>query len=506
VLYTSSRIDYQTPLLQPAERRAASLVERSSSLSRIAGNTSWLLGGELLGRLLSFVAVLRLTRSLSAGALGSVELGLAIYGFVQMVTLGGLDVLVTRKAARSERHLGRLVAIYWHVGALAYLLTLLPIALLALLSGKPAPAPYMIISFALAAAVSPLGPRFVFVGRERSSVIAVAGVLAQLTWLCALLLLVHGDKDVRLVPFIWMAAELMRHVMTLGSFLRRYGAMKLRIPWRLVTAWARASIPPTIGRAARGVFFTGDLLLLGMIGRIDELGFYTVAIRLPMFLIASADMGQRGLFPSLARLIPAGDRDATGRFQMQSVKAVLSVLLAAVCMLSAVAGPFVTTVFGPHWITSVMLFRILLWRVPFAVVAGLYRNVVWAAVPGLEGRIGFISASFMIASVLVGTFTYGAVGCAAAMVCSELVALALYVGPSKPFMTMPFRGHTSWLLRVGFGVVLAAAVHVYAQGASAYAAIAVAVLAGFVAALLPNVEHLGLLLRRGKPQPHAASR
>ena len=73
------------------------MVKPSSSASRIAGNTSWLLGGELLGRLLSFVAVLHLTHALSAGALGAVELGLAIFGFVQMVTLGGLDVLVTRK-------------------------------------------------------------------------------------------------------------------------------------------------------------------------------------------------------------------------------------------------------------------------------------------------------------------------------------------------------------------------------------------------------------------------
>lgn len=478
------------------------MVKPSSSAARIAGNTSWLLGGELLGRLLSFVAVLHLTHALSAAALGAVELGLAIFGFVQMVTLGGLDVLVTRRAARSERNLGRLVSIYWQVGGLAYLLVLPPIVLLAFLSGKAAPAPYMMIAFAAATIVAPLGPRFVFVGRERTWVMALAGVVAQLAWLFGIYGLIRNDNDVRLVPWLWMGAELMRSSVLLWMFTRWFGGVKVRVRRRLVSAWARASIAPTVGRAARGVFFTGDLLVLGLIGRIDELGFYTVAMRLPMFLMASADMAQRGIFPSVARLIAAGDRRETGRFQMGSIKIVLSVLLAATCMLSAVAGPIVTSLFGAQWQGSVLLFQILLWRVPSSIVSGLYRNVIWAGAPGLEGRIGVISAGAMVASVLVGSYFFGATGCAVAMVASELFALLLYATPARRFMELPWEGHTSWLLRVLLGVGLAIVVHGLAQRTSAYAAIALAVLAGGVAALLPNIEGLRQLLR-GKRRPEA---
>ena len=81
-----------------------SMARGTSTLRTILGNAGWLVLAEVTGRLLTFLAIAHLSRRLGPGPMGMVELGLGIFGFLALVALGGVEVLATRRTARTRVH------------------------------------------------------------------------------------------------------------------------------------------------------------------------------------------------------------------------------------------------------------------------------------------------------------------------------------------------------------------------------------------------------------------
>jgi O-antigen/teichoic acid export membrane protein len=264
------------------------MARNRTSFHKILENVVWMTGAEIVGRGISFVTMVHLSRTLEPAGMGVVDFGLSVFVMVQIFTLGGVEVLGTRLAARSERRLralaGTVCLIGWIFFALAYACV---VGLLPLLAGKSEMRTAALL-FALATFLAPLGLRFAYLGRERLAIPAIASVLVHAGILGLVLMLVRERDDLRIVPFIWIGCESLRALLQYIAFRRRYGGIRLRLRWLHLRAWLAAALPLTVSRVGRGFLLVLDLLMLGFLASPAEVGFYGVGLRIPQRDLRSA--------------------------------------------------------------------------------------------------------------------------------------------------------------------------------------------------------------------------
>ena len=241
------------------------MAERASTAKTILSNVGWLVAAEVAGRLVTFIALMHLTRALGPAPLGIVEFGLAVFALLSLVSLGGVEILAKRQVARTTRGIGRvagtsLVLSWTWLGVAVALL-----ALFAPLVERPAPTFLVATGFIVAAALTPLGLRFAFLGRERMDRLAIASVAGQLVWAASVLVFVESTDDVLLVPALWLAGEATRVILLMVAYKGLFG--RIRMPRaRGLRVWAAASVPVSLGRIARGSLYLIDVFILGLIG------------------------------------------------------------------------------------------------------------------------------------------------------------------------------------------------------------------------------------------------
>ncbi len=396
-----------------------------STPRRILSNVGWLAAAEVFGRLLTFVALMHLTRALGPRHMGMVEFGLSIFSILALVALGGIEIVAKRQVARTTQGMGRIAGVVVVVGWTWLGCALLVLAFAASSFDREAPALMVAAGFALASLITPLTLRFAFLGRERMDHLAISSVLGQLTWTVAVLIGIQSAEDVQLVPALWLAGETVRVVVLLVAYRRLFGRIH-RPRLRALKVWAIASVPVGVGRIARGSLYLVDVFILGLLAPLAVVGLYGVALRLPLFVVAVGVMAHEALFPSVARLIPAGDRAGLGALQGVAFRAAVSLGLAAALTLAGSAEAFLGTLFGDPYRAAAPFMAVLVWKIPLSAVSGLYRNVVWASRPALEAPLSVTGSALTIVAAVSATLAFGPLGCAWAMVGGEALLLCLY--------------------------------------------------------------------------------
>ena len=405
---------------------------RGSSARTILANVGSLLGAEVVGRILTFVALMHLTRALGPDAMGMVEFGLALFALLTLVGVGGIEILGKRQVARTTRGMGRIGGTVLLVGWawLAAALLLLGVGLSFV--DRPPPTLTIAAGFAAAALIAPLGLRFAFLGRERMDRLAIATVLGQLTWAAAVLLVVKDAEDVTLIPALWLSGEAVRVTVLLLSYRKLFGRLQ-RPKARALRAWAIASVPVGLGRIARGALYIVDVFILGLFAPLAVVGLYGVALRLPLFVVSSGVWVHHSLFPSIVRLLP--DPDGLARLQGIGLRAATSLGLAVALTLGIAAEDLLCVAFGVEFAPAAPIMAVLAWKVPLSSVGGLYRNVVWAASPQREAVLSVTGSLLTIAAAAIGAVVWGAMGCATAMVAGEAFLLVAYLWGSREHPT-----------------------------------------------------------------------
>lgn len=469
---------------------------RSTEVSALVSNALWLIGGEVSARVLAFLSFLWLTRVLSAGMLGTLELGLAALGLAHLVSVGGAEVLAVRSVARGTHAERGIAGMYVWTGWVAGLILVPAVLLVAWLSGRPSLAVWFAVSYAaIGALIMPLAMRFFFLGREQMSTLAAGELTSAAARLPLILLFVHRDEDLVWAPAIWATAESVRAGALLCLFHRRAGSPRLAPHVSRLAVWFRGAMLPAVGKVGRGLFFVFDLLLLGLLAPLEELGLYAVAVRLPLLALSLAEMVRRSLFPSAVRLAASGEQAEFAKFQSESVKAAVSLGFPVALAMALVAEPLMTQVFGPTWGPSAPLMSILVWRLPLGAITLVHRNVVWAVAPASDGRVAGVGFGIMAVLVSAGATAHGAAGCAVGMLAAEAILLALYARAARAHVRLPLAGHMGWVARVAIGATAIVATAQLAYGLHPWARIALSALVALGVGVWTNWYHLVELLK-----------
>jgi O-antigen/teichoic acid export membrane protein len=354
----------------------------------------------------------------------------------------------------------------------------------------PSPDGAVLSAYALTLLAVAMSTRWVHLGLERASRVAVARVAGEAVVLLAVLLAVRGPEDLVRVPLAQFAGEMLASVVLL-LWLRRAGhAIGARLDWALTLPLLLRAVPLVASSLLGLMVYNADFIFLRVMRGAASVGLYAAAYTLMSFLINIGYAYSLSLLPALARLssAPAEQRALYHSASAHVIAASLPVAVGGFVLAPQIIG----VVFGEEYAPAAIALRFIIWAVPLCVLRDVPIIALMAA--GREDSVlritGIAALSTLVLNVLLIP-PYGIAGAAAATVLTEGIRLVV----------------AQWYsTRLGFGVTsvarywrsaLAAAVMTLALIAAAEAPLPVSVLAGGVVYVAVLAAVGGIRLRRG---------
>ncbi|MBL8841470.1 MAG: oligosaccharide flippase family protein [Planctomycetes bacterium] len=399
-----------------------------------------LLCGEGLQRVLSFVAIGLLTRRLTRPAYAPIEVALAVLMFGALFVELGLPLLAAREVARAPgaaRRLARPVVALQCAAAALLLVAAVVARAGGLLDRELAPLlPIYVASLLLLPALLP----WLFQGLGAMSLVAAPGVVRQALFLLGVFVLVKGDGDVAVVPWIEVAAVGGAALLAQFAWRRRRQALAIEEGVAAAAAGGAAAAAPAPAELLREAapmglsqllwslrMFLATLLLWKLLpeGQRAQVADYGVAHRVMMLLQALLTMYFTNLYPTLARAV-VRSREELGRLLRRSAALAAAAALLMAGSLASGAEPLLATLFGAELANpqSVRCLRLLLFVVPLLALRGHFRLTLLALGRG-RGELAVSCAGTLLLAALLPSLTAaeGASGAALALLIAEAAGM-----------------------------------------------------------------------------------
>ena len=378
--------------------------------------------GEGVARLLGLVAVFWTARRLEPGGFGLITLGATLVAWFSLVVDSGTEVLKTRDISRHPHRLREIaepvlgLRLVLSTGAAGVF------ALAALFATHRQADRNLLWLFALVLPARALNLRWMVLGVRASKAVAVGNVASQLVFAGGVFVLVSDKHDTSVVPILQAGGELAYALVVLAAVARRFGILRPRVDLGGWLATLRASLPLFVNAAARAAVYSFNIVLIAVILKRSDVGFYGAAYKPVLFFIGAA-----GLFfiSFLASYSGASAEDASALLRRTiRISALITIPIALV--LSATSSVVVTIVYGDAYAPAATSLAILSWMIPVLALAGPYGNVLIAGDrQGILMRNNLLSAAFSVAANAAVVPLAGIEGAAIVAVASQFLVLAL---------------------------------------------------------------------------------
>jgi O-antigen/teichoic acid export membrane protein len=379
----------------------AATVDAQRGWKMIGRRFAALFAGEGVARAVGFVLVLVLARRLEPDGFGVVTLGLTLVAWFTFVVDSGTELLTVRDIARTP---DRFRQIADNVLGLRLALSLVAAVVFVVGVEVFARSVYTrdaVVLFALLLPAIALNLRWMVLGVGGSRGVAVGNVASRVLVLIGALLLVIDPSDVRRVPILETAGELLYALVILVYVSRRVGLIRPGFDlgaWRLTL---RQSLPLMASGVARATIFSFDVIVVSLALGPHDLGIYGIALRPVDFAAGAVGLFSLSFLSAFTATTHADAAALHGRALRVSVAACCA--LAFMLSLGSLLIPFV---FGNEYVAAVPVLAILAWRVPFAALSGMYtsvlvarhrqRTLMWNAVAVVPAAVGIDLAAILL--------------------------------------------------------------------------------------------------------------
>jgi O-antigen/teichoic acid export membrane protein len=453
-----------------------SIEMRANWFRRIAANTLLLGASEIIGRIFSFVAIVHLSRVLLPDGMGIVDIGIAIFVLTHNVSRGGVEVLAAQRATRPATEMRRLAGTSLVVSGIYF--AVFYVLLVPFLVAAETPRPGILSLFGLAGLIAPLAFRFASWGRERMGILAASNSLSLGVFALLSLALVQRPADLWRVAPIWLAVESARVLPQSIDFVRRHGAPRFRIGARALRVWLARSLPVTLSRVARGLHFSLDILLLGLLAAPAAVGLYGAALRLPRLLTVLAMIFFATTFPALIRALADPKHSQLRAMYGALFRLALGVAFPVIAALAMIADPLMPLLFGEAFREAGPLLQILVWRALLVAIYGLQRNLLLADRPTLDLKLTLAGLATTAVAIVLLVPVLGPTGAAFGALLGQAIQALGYAAATRHHVGVVPSFEPLWVARLAGGLTLVG-------------------LASLLTATLPPVWHCTAVLAAG---------
>jgi FkbM family methyltransferase len=313
-----------------------------SALRRVSA-VGFLVGSDLIARVLQLAALTLLGRTLAPAALGDYLWAVSAATLAMLLISAGADVgglsAVARHPALAETVWRAFVKIRTFVACLAILLALVIAAAIGGTRGLA------LMSAVLAAAVTALSTDFVLMGLGKHGPFATQRVAAAAVNLM-LIIVFAGRSTLGALPPLWRAcADAASYVASWLVVFRRQASPERGSTQVSAMNLAVESAPRLVAALLIQIYWSIDLVMLGLVATPETVAEYGIATRLMQVLAQPAAFAIFVVAPTISRASETSVRGST-----RELWGILSVFGVSVVLAVALFGPlFVTTLFGAQY-------------------------------------------------------------------------------------------------------------------------------------------------------------
>jgi len=356
---------------QPRPKEPTS-ARKSFDTEKVVGNILALSSGEVVARVVAFVAISYLARELGPAGYGIIAFALALSGYLSLAVHAGFDEIGARTVASRPYEASSIAASVILVRMMLAFAAFATIGVVALFLDKPTTMKLVVVLSGLSFFYWAFDTSWAYKGLERNRWIGLALVLGQVLFLGMVLIVVRGPGDVVFVPLAQFLGDISA-ALFLAVFLFRLRKIKLglREGWKVL----RSSGFLTLSRVLRTLILTFDIVLVGFMLGEREVGLYAAPYRFCILLAAIAIATQVSYLPVFTRTRAQGSKQMA---DLARRSAELTCAISAPMTVGGmiVAAPLIYTLFGPGYLEGAAAFRLVILSIGFAFISGVTHNVL----------------------------------------------------------------------------------------------------------------------------------
>lgn len=380
--------------------------------------------GDLIGKALSFLAMVYLARVLGVDHFGVLEFAASVLTYLLMFADAGLEIWGTRESTKT----GDLLALAERVVAVRILLACLTFAiLLPLLPLFPAypRLRLVLVLYGLCVFVQAVNLKWTFMGQQNMSRVARGLVLGQFLFAALVVAFIHRAGALVWVPVLRLAGDSATAVYFGVWFKRTRGALPLRMSLRTDRAELKAAFTLGLSEAMGLLTYNFDSILLGFLKGAVFVGWYNAAYRIILIPVTVTVTYFMGLFPALARAFAANREE----FRLLVRRTLDLWIMAAVPLViggTFLAAPMIQFLYGAAYADSARPLQILVWVAGLVSIRYVYMDSLRASGhQALDLRCAIASSSVNVILCIVLIPRYAMIGAASATLASEIVWIAM---------------------------------------------------------------------------------
>lgn len=374
--------------------------------------------GDFAAKAAYFLAFVYMAHKLGVANYGVLEFSLAVRTYLLLLADAGLELWAVREAAKGEdpvRLTARIVP-----GRLA--LAVIALAAAVVLGFVPGNLHLnqVLPLLTLTVLVQAFNLKWVFMGRERMTRVAVGLVASQLAFAGCVVLLVHRPSDLILVPAAFLVSELVLTVYFWRFFVQLYGRPRLSPDWSSIRSMSRPVLTLGAAQCLGLMNYNVDSILIGVMLGPGPVGWYAAAYKPITASLTVVVTYFQGLFPALSRSYHE-DREKFREIVVRSVRfsAIFAIPLGVGG--SLLADPVIHLLFGDSYAASVVPLQLLAWSAVLVTLRGNFRYPLNAAgKQQLDLTCAGAASALNVVLNLLLIPRYGIVGAGAATLGSEI--------------------------------------------------------------------------------------
>ena len=394
----------------------------------IISNIAILASGRLTTMAISAVSLIIVTRYLGPGRVGQLALAGAIVGLLGQVNAMGVETFLIRAVAREPERTGKLVS--------AALMLRVVLAI---------PVPFVLLAYvhfahldretSAAAFIFGLGmimwsfcavPLWALQGLELMSFVAINDIVLNVVLLATdlLVIVLHGGviAFAARIPFIQVGMLLFTF-----RWARPHMRFTRRVSWADMLELIRGSLAFWAKDITMTLYTFIDSVILGSLAGVRAVGFYSPPTQIFSVALFVPNVVGNATLPLLSRLgiDVAEDFARVGR---KTVALLILVGVPLVVGLATFAGPVITLLFGPAFQPAVPVLQVLSLALLPMFLNSQFAQILtandrqWSWTGIMMACVGVnVGINFVLIPFAVHYWHNGALGAAAALVCTEVI-------------------------------------------------------------------------------------
>ena len=391
-------------------------------------------------RLIGFLAVTYLARTLGPENMGIIAIGLAILTYASIISTMGLPTLGVRSVSANKSStmdvgiVKQIITARGFLSVISFLLGTFGIIFCIQDQNIRTISLFYLISLFPSA----LMLDWFFQGHSKMNILAIGRLLGMAIYILTIIVIVSDSKDIYWIPIAWSFGLLIQAIFLWNRYNHYYKPNNNNEKSSGIFEIIKQAIPFGISGFISHSVYQFPIIYLGFVSTPESAGIFSVAFRLVIFLLVLDRVFYTMFFPAISKSYK-NSKEKLEKQIVWTLKIVTTVSLFVAVIFFIFSGNIISIIFGFEYYDSIIIFKILLFYFILTFINSVFTfTLIGMQKENLYTKSILIGAVFFIITFLLPTSFSSIVMVAIALVINEGTAMIMMIFYLRKLISINF--------------------------------------------------------------------